>query len=101
MTKSTKKKARKTTTNHNKYDIMQKQEMFIQLQNDTDLQDFKRINNFTFEGDYLLSKILRERSRIQMKKDMLQDEDIDFYINVQKKSKPDSIHEERKVLFFC
>ncbi len=84
-----------------KYDVMYKQEMFIQLQNDNDLQDFKRINNFTFEGDYLLSKILRERSRIQMKKDMLQQEDVDFYINIQKNSKPDSTHEERKVLFFC
>ena len=89
-----------------------KQEMYTLLQNDDDLEDFKRINNFTFEGDYLLSKILRERSRIQMKKEMLQSDEVELYVQVFKKKKKkknntlmknfeDDDDNDRKVLFSC
>jgi len=57
------------------------QELFLKLSEKNDLRDFKHINNFSFEGDYLLSRILRERMRIQLKRDMLSTPDSkDLYV---------------------
>ncbi len=98
----------KDQTNKNIH-LLNKVEMFQKFQTHDELQDFKRINNFTAEGDYLLTKILRERSRIQLKKDMLKSER-DLYVNVQKNCRERSgggngnrgnVDEERKVLFYC
>jgi hypothetical protein len=79
-----------------------------QLQNADELQDFARINNFTNQGDILLSKIVREKARIQMKKEMLQQNEVEMYVAVHKSSetkKADSVRdnktEERKMLFYC
>ncbi len=91
-----------------------KQDMYTLLQNGDDLEDFKRINNFTLEGGYLLSKIFKERSRIQMKKEMLTSE-IELYVEVhnmevkrrkneEKNTKDKSVDDvtgERKILFSC
>lgn len=89
------------------------------LQMDTDYQDFLRINNFTAQGDTLLSRILREQSRIQMKKDMLKSADVELYVTVQSSSRSLGREKDiggeisnsemmtmmkkkdRKLLFFC
>jgi len=81
-------------------DHLQKQEYHVWLENEDNLHDFKRINNFTSEGDYLLSRMLRERTRIQMKKELLQSEK-ELYVNVHRQVKGNDSQKERKVLFLC
>jgi hypothetical protein len=82
------------------------QELFLKLSEDDDLRDFKNINNFSFEGDYLLSKILRERMRIQLKRDMLTTPDSkDLYLETHKRVSrsemevADDLMQERSVYF--
>jgi hypothetical protein len=60
-------------------------ELFVKLSEDSDLEAFKVVNNFSFEGDYLFSRILRERTRIQMKKNMLKDGDVDLLCDLRKR----------------
>lgn len=60
-------------------------ELFVKLSEDSDLEAFKAVNNFSFEGDYLFSRILRERTRIQMKKNMLKDGDVDLLCDLHKR----------------
>ena len=82
------------------------QELFLKLSEDDDLRDFKHINNFSFEGDYLLSRILRERMRIQLKRDMLTTPDSkDLYVETHKRLSrsemevADDLMQERSVYF--
>jgi hypothetical protein len=78
------------------------QELFMKLSEGDDLRDFKHINNFSFDGDYLLSRILRERMRIQLKREMLTTPDKDLYLETQKISREanaDKACRERRVFF--
>lgn len=60
------------------------QELFLKLAEEEDLHDFQHINNFSYEGNYLFTRILRERTRIQLKRDMLHSSDKDLYIEIHK-----------------
>jgi len=78
------------------------QELFMKLSEGDDLRDFKHINNFSFDGDYLLSRILRERMRIQLKREMLTTPDKDLYLETQKVSREanaDKTCRDRRVFF--
>lgn len=46
-------------------------ELFVQLADEQDFDDFIKQNKISIKGDYLLGKMLRERERIQMKRSML------------------------------
>jgi len=92
-----------TTTSSKDYTSLLEvdQELFIKLSEEDDLRDFKYINNFSFDGDYLLSRILRERMRIQLKRDMLTTPDKDLYVETQKSSREVKFGDsrERRVFF--
>ena len=82
-------------------DLLRKQQMFNLLQCETDLHDFTRLNNFTKEGDGLMSKIIQEHTRIQLKKEMLLTER-ELYVLAHKDGRPsDKNDDERKMLFSC
>jgi hypothetical protein len=78
--------------------IVTGERLHMQLQDQDDMRDFKRINNFSYDGDCLLSRILRESTRIQMKKDMLNSEK-ELYLQVTNPVTPKTGEEDRKVLF--
>ena len=80
--------------------MLQTQEMFIKLSEDEDLRDFKLINNFSFEGDYLLSRILRERTRIQMKKEMFRSER-EMYVETHRPGTRSSARSENRGIFYA
>lgn len=61
-------------------------ELFMRLASERKIWDFTEKQNFSLDGDILLRKILRERTRLQMKKDMLGDER-DFYLQIHGCSK--------------
>ena len=61
-------------------------ELFMRLAGEREIWDFTEKQNFSLEGDILLRKILRERTRLQMKKDMLGNER-DFYLQIHGCSK--------------
>lgn len=75
-----------TTSESQDYNTLRDQELFIKLSEDEDLRDFKLINNFTSDGDYLFSRILRERTRIEMKREMLSSSDKDLYVQTHGRS---------------
>ena len=77
------------------------QKFFLHLSEEEDLHDFQDINNFSFEGNYLFTRILRERMRIQLKRDMLQSSDKEMYVEIQKnaREKDSSKTRDRGVFF--
>lgn len=87
---------------------LEKQELFLKLSDEDDLKDFKHINNFTYEGDYLFSRILRERTRIELKRQMLSTPDKELYVETAKSewtkretesSCSESVYGDRSVYF--
>jgi len=56
-------------------------ELYILLADEKDFDNFIKLNKISFTGDMLLGRMLRERTRIQMKRDMLRN-DVDMYVNV-------------------
>jgi hypothetical protein len=67
--------------------LQSNQEFFLKLAEEEDLNDFQHINNFSYEGNYLFTRILRERMRIQLKRDMLHSSDKDLYIEIHKNAR--------------
>ena len=82
-----------------KFSSLYEQELYMKLSEEDDLRDFKHINNFSFDGDYLLSRILRERTRIQMKRDMLSTPDKDLYVKTHARDCKTPQPGERSVYF--
>ena len=87
---------------------LERQELFLKLSDEDDLKDFKHINNFTYEGDYLFSRILRERTRIELKRQMLSTPDKELYVETAKSewtkretesSCSESVYGDRSVYF--
>jgi len=74
----------KSTSSSVVSESLEKQELYLKLSDEEDLKDFKHINNFTYEGDYLLSRILRERTRIELKRQMLSTPDKELYVETAK-----------------
>jgi len=56
-------------------------ELFMKLAEEEDFDDFIKLNRISFAGDMLLGRMLRERTRIQCKRDMLHSE-LDTYAKV-------------------
>lgn len=75
------------------YDNLQDQELFLKLSEEEDRRDFTHINNFSTDGDYLFQRLLRERTRIHMKREMLSTPDRELYIAAHK---PQRLRREQK-----
>lgn len=56
-------------------------ELFMKLAEEEDFDDFIKLNRISFAGDYLLGRMLRERTRIQCKRDMLHSE-LETYVKM-------------------
>lgn len=84
------------------HDALIEQELFMRLSEEEDLRDFKQINNFTSDGDYLFSRMLRERTRIQLKREMLNSSDKDLYVQTLKlKSSSAQTERDSRNIFFA
>lgn len=84
------------------YLSLQEQELFIRLAEEEDLRDFKHINNFTSDGDYLFSRILRERTRIELKRQMLTSSDKDLYVQTHnRRSEESSSRDGNRSIYFA
>jgi len=57
------------------------EELYVTLADDNDFDDFIKLNKISMQGDFLLGRMLRERTRIQLKRDMLQN-DKEMYMTV-------------------
>lgn len=90
-----------SVTNRDYSSLKSNQELFLKLAEEEDLNDFQHINNFSFEGNYLFTRILRERMRIQLKRDMLHSSDKDFYVETHKglRDRQTSKTQDRGVFF--
>jgi len=76
-----------STTSRDYSSLQSNQELYLKLAEEEDLHDFQHINNFSYEGNYLFTRILRERMRLQLKRDMLHSADKDLYIEIHKNAR--------------
>lgn len=60
---------------------MLSEELFMKLADEDDFDEFIKLNRISFGGDMLLGRMLRERTRIQCKRDMLHNE-LEMYVKV-------------------
>lgn len=88
-----------TAPSRSSFPELEEQELYIRLAEEDDLLSFKSINNFSVEGDYLLSRILRESTRVRLKKDMLQDGEVDILCQLNKQEKMRPLSEDRGMYF--
>jgi len=63
------------------YDSILSEELYVKLADEQDFDDFIKLNKISFHGDYLLGRMIRERTRIQMKRNMLHNE-LEDYVTV-------------------
>ena len=61
-------------------------EFFMRLSGEKEIWNFTEQQKFSLDGDFLFRRILRERTRLQMKKDMFGNER-DFYVQIHGRSK--------------
>lgn len=61
-------------------------EFFMRLASEKEIWEFTEQQKFSLDGDFLFRRILRERTRLQMKKDMFGNER-DFYVKIHGRSK--------------
>jgi len=61
-------------------------ELFMTLADEVDFDEFIKRNRISFAGDFLLGKMLRERTRLQCKVDML-DSDLEMYVDLHGRSR--------------
>ncbi len=63
--------------------IPEEESLYVKLADKQHLETFKVINNFSYEGDHLFTSILREQTRIQLKRKMIQEGEIDLLCQLQ------------------
>ena len=89
--KLNKREAAATTT---KSDERKQEDLYVKLADFEDLINYSSANKFSVKGELLFNRMLREHSRIQLKRLMLEDS-VDLYVNMHCGDLDDGLAESR------